>query len=190
MVVKLYFVTGNEHKLLEAREVLKPYGFLVERLRARKLEIQSDSLVEIVKVAVQSLGDVGVPVFVEDAGLFIGALNGFPGPYSAYVYRTIGVSGILKLMEGVENRSAYFESAVALRMPNGEVEVFVERVKGFISTEARGTGGFGFDPIFIPEGHTRTFAEMSLHEKNTLSHRAKALRSMAEWLKRKLRAIS
>ena len=121
---------------------------------------------------------------VEDAGLFIEALKGFPGPYSSYVYKTLGVQGILKLMEGVKRREAYFLSAIAYAEPGLEPKVFLGKVEGFIVPEARGSKGFGFDPIFQPKGSEKTFAEMGVEEKNRFSHRAKALSALAEWLKR------
>ena len=150
----------------------------------KKLEIQSSSLEEIIKYAADYLFKMNFcNFFIEDAGLFIDHLNGFPGPYSSYVYKTIGVDGILKLMDGISNRSAYFLSVVGLCFKD-VIKIFVGEVKGKISLEARGEKGFGFDPIFIPEGYEETFAQMDLEKKNSMSHRAKALRKMAEYLKK------
>ena len=119
---------------------------------------------------------------MEDAGLFVEALNGFPGPYSKYVYTTVGIKGILNLMKNVTNRSAYFMSAVSFGNPNEEPFCFVGKADGKLSLDERGTSGFGYDPIFIPsEGDGRTFAEMTTDEKNGYSHRAKALRKFAKW---------
>jgi len=95
------------------------------------------------------------------------------------VYKTIGIQGILKLLEGVENRRACFKSAVAVVLENTIITSTGE-VCGEISREPRGNQGFGFDPIFIPSGETRTFGEMSIQEKNRYSHRAKAVRSVFE----------
>ena len=181
MIVLL--ATKNPHKLAEARVVLSPLGLEVRLLDVRKLEIQSNSLAEIARFAAENIrASAGAPVLVEDAGLFIDALGGFPGPYSAYVYSTIGLRGVLKLMEGVEDRRARFESAVAVKTPKGEVEVFVGAVEGVIAREPRGTRGFGFDPIFVPKGYSRTFAEMTIEEKCRVSHRARALRAAAAWI--------
>lgn len=180
------FVTTNRGKYEEASKLLRSFGIEVEWVNQECVEIQSDSLEEIAKQSAQEAAQkLGRPVFVEDAGLFVEALRGFPGPYSSYVYKTIGVLGVLKLMEGVENREAYFESVVAFCDPvRGELEAFSGRVYGRISLEPRGSYGFGYDPIFIPlEGDGRTFAEMSTEEKNALSHRARALRAFANWLR-------
>lgn len=181
--MKIYFLSKNEHKLREIRRFLEPYGFEVEIMFEDKVEIQSDNLAEIVKKAVEFVGRRDHAFFAEDAGLFIDHLNGFPGPYSSYVYKTIGIDGILKLMLGVKNRKATFRSAIALFHPElDEIKVFEGDVEGVISTEKRGAGGFGFDPIFIPRGESRTFAEMSLEEKNKYSHRARAVKKMLDFL--------
>lgn len=181
-VTVVFFATGNRHKVEEVKRILHPYGFEVVQLKTRKLEIQSDDLGEIASYAVSSLQTEKRPVFVEDAGLFIHALNGFPGPYSSYVYKTIGVRGILKLMEKVKDRRAYFLSAIALLDKRDNIYEFIGRVEGKIAHKARGSGGFGFDPIFVPEGSDLTFAEMSLDEKNKFSHRARAAEKLAIWL--------
>ncbi len=137
--------------------------------------------------AIDAAKKCNLPVIVEDAGLFIKALNGFPGPYSSYVNKTIGVEGILKLMRGIKDRTAYFFSVVAFYDPDiNELEFFYGKVEGEIAEEARGKSGFGFDPIFTPiEGDGRTFAEMGVEEKNKFSHRSKALRKFAKWYKQK-----
>jgi XTP/dITP diphosphohydrolase len=178
-----FFVTGNVHKFNEARLILTEYKVVVAMLRIEAVEIQDDSLESIAKAsAIDVVKKCGLPVFVEDAGLFIEALNGFPGPYSSYVYRTIGTKGILKLMENVGKRDAYFQSVVAFSSPEEAPKCFQGRAKGKISMEERGSSGFGFDPIFEPSGrHKRTFAEMTTTEKNEYSHRAEALRKFAKW---------
>ncbi|MGC9170034.1 MAG: XTP/dITP diphosphatase [Thermoproteus sp.] len=180
--MRIYLATSNPHKVAEARHVLGEYSIEVEQKDVEKLEIQADDVEAVAEVAARRLCELGEElVAVEDAGLYIDALNGFPGPYSEYVYRTLGIAGILKLMAGVENRSAHFKSAVAICV-EGSVKVFAGIAEGFIIGEPRGSGGFGFDPIFVPAGHTKTFAEMSLEEKSALSHRGKAFRALAEWL--------
>jgi len=177
-------LTRNEEKLREFRELGSEYGIEVVEVGLPKKEIQAETLEE---VALYSAANASPLVkglfFAEDAGLFIDALKGFPGVYSAYVLKTIGVSGILKLMEGVQMRDAFFKSVIALRVPGEGIKIFRGEVKGGISFEARGSGGFGFDPIFVPEGEIRTFAEMSVREKNMFSHRAAAFRAMADWLR-------
>ena len=178
-----YFVTSNIHKFLEARNVLSEYKLATAKLRVEAVEIQDDSLENIAKYSANdAVKNCGLPIFVEDAGLFVEALGGFPGPYSKYVFSTVGVKGVLKLMEGVENRDAYFLSVVAFGSPTEQPTCFVGKVKGKLSLDMQGTSGFGYDPIFVPsEGDGRTFAEMTTGEKNGISHRAEALRKFAEW---------
>ncbi len=175
-------ISKNPGKLREIRLVLAKFGFEVEPVDEKKLEVQSESLEEIAKTAAEHLlGRVSEPFVVEDSGLFIASLKGFPGPYSSYVYRTIGCEGILKLMREVEDRHAKFVCAAALGFEES-VLVFRGEVEGMISYEPRGQGGFGFDPIFVPLGCSKTFAEMTLEEKGSVSHRSKALELLARFL--------
>jgi len=178
-----FFVTGNVHKFNEARLILGEYKVATAMLKIEAVEIQDDNLENIAKAsATDAAKNCSLPIIVEDAGLFIEALNGFPGPYSSYVYRTIGTRGILKLMENVDKRNAHFQSIVAFSSPEEAPKCFHGEAKGKIAMEERGKFGFGFDPIFEPSsGGKRTFAEMATTEKNEHSHRAKALRKFAKW---------
>lgn len=173
--------TSSDHKYAEAKEVLKKYGIELDRLSIERIEIQADDPELIAEYSLKQL-DIDIPILIEDAGLYIDKYYGFPGPYSSYTLRTISNEGILKLMEGEEERGAKYISAVAYR--NGNISMtFRGEVKGSISHEERGKNGFGYDPIFIPEeGDGRTFAEMSPQEKSKISHRARAFRKLAEWL--------
>ncbi len=182
--MRIYLATSNKHKLAEARHVLSKYSIEVEQKQVKKLEVQADDVERIAEEAAKRLCEQGEDLtVVEDAGLYINALNGFPGPYSEYVYKTLGIPGILKLMDGVADRSAYFKSAVAV-CAGSSVRVFVGIAEGNIAEEPRGSGGFGFDPIFIPLGLNKTFAEMTLEEKGEISHRGRAFKALAEWLKK------
>lgn len=189
-----FFVTTNIHKFNEARRVLAEYKIAVAMLRIKAAEIQDDSLENIAKAsAIDAVEECGLPIIVEDAGLFIKRLNGFPGPYSSYVYRTLGNKGILKLMENVSERDAYFQSVLAFHSAEEKSpKCFHGEVEGKISLEERGNQGFGFDPIFKPfepsekKVGNKTFGEMTADQKNQLSHRARALRKFAEWYKREI----
>jgi len=185
----IFFATNNVHKFNEARRVLAEHKIAVGMLRIKSLEIQSERLEDIAGASViDAFEKCHLPIIVEDAGLFVDALNGFPGPYAAYVYRTIGNQGLLRLMENVEIRKARFESVIAylskdLKSPKcfkGEVqgEIMIEQKKG------KESSGFGFDPIFKPNRASKTFAEMSISEKNRFSHRAEAFRAFADWYKK------
>lgn len=188
--VKLWFLTSNRHKYMEVEPIARKYGVELEMLPGEKVEIQSSSLREIALYSLlEAYKQYRKPLMVEDAGLFIEALNGFPGPYSSYVYKTIGVNGVLKLMEGIEDRRAYFRSVVAIIY---EPYIVVEEntVYGEIALEPRGDKGFGFDPIFKPMGLEKTFGEMSVSEKNMYSHRAGCVKKAFSKLVRLLKTYN
>ncbi|MEM2740122.1 MAG: XTP/dITP diphosphatase [Candidatus Bathyarchaeia archaeon] len=175
------FATGNPKKAEEVQRILRPYGIEVDIARVRKIEVQDESIERIAAFSARMLSKrIGKPLIVEDTGLFIDALKGFPGPYSAYIYRTIGLAGILKLMEGIDNRGATFKCVVAYCEPGGRPIVFKGEVKGCIAYEVRGDAGWGYDPIFRPEGFSRTYAELGVY-KDEVSHRAEAFREFARW---------
>jgi len=119
------------------------------------------------------------PLIVDDTAFSIKALNGFPGPYAAYVLDTLGNAGILKLMEGAADRSASFTTAIAFA--DAEIiKVFSGTINGTLTTAPRGKNGFGYDPIFaLPDG--RTLAELPIGEKSAISHRANALSAFKDW---------
>lgn len=182
----IFFATNNINKFKEARSELAKHRISVGMLRLKTLEIQSESLEEIAKAsAIEAYKKCNLPTIVEDAGLFVEALKGFPGPYASYVYKTIGNKGLLRLMENLENRKAVFRSVIAYCSSDFTSPIcFVGEVEGEIVRRERTSEnkfGFGFDPVFKPLNSTKTFAEMSTAEKNTFSHRAKALRKFAEW---------
>ena len=184
----IFFATGNFNKFNEGRKTLAEYGITTAMLKAKNLEIQSDSLREIAEAsAIDAYNACHLPIVVEDAGLFVETLKGFPGPYAAYVYKTISNPGILKLMEEKKNRKATFRSSLAYYDGQSTPSSFEGEAQGAIVFNERwGTGkiGFGFDPIFSPEGSQKTFAEMSTEEKNGFSHRADAFRKFAQWYKK------
>ena len=184
----VFFATNNVNKFNEAREVLAECKIAVGMLRVKSLEIQSDSLEEIAEASVKEAFErYRLPMVVEDAGLFVEALNGFPGPYSAYVYRTIGNEGLLRLMEKTDDRKATFNSVIAYFSSQLKSPICFEgSVSGKIVHEERKTDnkmGFGFDPIFKPDTSNKTFAQMTVAEKCRGSHRAAALRKFAAWYK-------
>ncbi len=185
----VFFVTGNFHKFNEVRSMLSPLGLAVGMLRIKGNEIQSDYPTEIAMAsAVEAFNRVHLPLIVEDAALFVDALEGFPGPYAAYAYKTIHNKGILKLMENISNRKATFHSSIVYLDEKNKPQVFEGEAKGEITQTERvgdGKAGFGFDPIFQPSEAEKTFAEMTLEEKNDFSHRAMAIKKFAKWYKKR-----
>jgi XTP/dITP diphosphohydrolase len=151
----------------------------IDFLHTHLIEIQSDSLEEIAREkAKAAFAKVGRQVIVEDDGLFINSLSGFPGQYSSFVFKTIGNDGILKLLAGSTKRSAYFLSLIAFY--DGRIlSISKGRVNGRI-TDRITEGGWGYDPIFVPDGTNLTFAELK-KSKNEYSHRKRALEKFALW---------
>lgn len=178
---KIIFVTGNAHKVKEAGDILSPLGISVEQNNCGYPELQEDELEKIADFGAECAADhLGSEVMVDDSGLFIRALGGFPGPYSAYVFDTLGNDRILKLMEGETDRKAVFRCVIGYCRPGEKARLFRGEVDGKISLVGRGVAGFGYDPIFEVGG--MTFGEMVDDEKNVLSHRYRALLKFAEWL--------
>lgn len=179
-----FFVSNNVHKFHEMRSVLGECKIATALLRVKSPEIQDDDIKNIAKIsAMRGAKKCNLPIIVEDAGLFIEALSGFPGPYSSYVYHALGIRGILKLMEDVDKRNAYFRSVVAFcDLEEDLLKCFHGKIEGSITREERGSSGFGFDPLFMPLNcRGKTFAEMSMKEKNNNSHRAEAFQKFARW---------
>ncbi len=180
--MEMFFVTHNEAKFTEAKHVAEEYNLSIDWFNLEYEEIQEHSLEPIAKSSCLKLVQENPQLrdkhfFLEDAGLFIDALKGFPGPFSSYIYKTLGNDGILLLMDGKKNRSAQFESVVAFYR-DGKVNLYKAITKGTIVKTKQGDQGFGFDPIFQPLESDLTFAEMSLKTKNLYSHRQKSLREL------------
>ncbi len=154
-------------------------GIKIEWIRMKYDELQEDTVTRISLKSMETLmGRIEGDFFIEDTGLFIENLGGFPGPYASYVQKTIGNNGILKLL-GYQGSPAYFETCATL-FYKGEIKQFTGILKGRISSIPKGNSGFGYDPIFIPEAEERTLAEMDINEKNSISHRVRALSRMIE----------
>jgi len=179
----VYFATGNKGKFVEAASIARVFGITLKQMKSEKIEIQSDKLEDIAAFAAKCASEAERhAVLAEDAGLFVNSLRGFPGPYSAYVFKTLGTKGILNLLKSARDRRASFRAVVSYAKPRNPPVTFDGEVKGIITRKSRGTRGFGFDPIFIPDQcDGRTFAQMDTLEKNLLSHRAKAFVKFFTW---------
>ena len=191
MKTTLCFATNNAHKLEEIQAILGDSFDLLslkdincnEELPETGDTLEANSLQKA-----QYLYDhYQVNCFADDSGLEVNALGGEPGVYSA---RYAGeqrshpdnINLLLKNLLGKSDRSAQFRTVITL-IQNGEISQFEGAIKGQIIEDLRGTDGFGYDPIFMPEGFERTFAEMSLEEKGKISHRAKAFEKLVDYLK-------
>ena len=172
----LFFVSSNNHKYREAKKILDSFGINLGFLKSTLEEIQSNSLHDIaIAKAQDAFSKFKKPIIIEDDGLFIDSLDGFPGPYSSYVFKTIGNKGILDLIKN--NRKAKFVSIITY-CDKTLLESFDGKQNGIISKTQKGKG-WGYDPIFIPNDFKKTFAE--LNNKNELSHRYKALKKFSKW---------
>lgn len=190
---KLVFATNNRHKL---EEVSAMTGDTVKIVSLAEIGCH-DNIPETADTfqgnALQKAAYVyehfGLPCFADDSGLEVDCLEGIPGVLSARYAGEHGnseanIAKLLDAMKGSENRKADFKTVVALILPDGKTEFFEGRVDGVITMEKRGEGGFGYDPIFIPDGYDKTFAELGENIKNKISHRAKAIAALCEYLKR------
>lgn len=172
----LFFVSSNSHKYHEAKIILDSLGINLGFLKSNLEEIQSNSLGAIaIAKARDAFSKFKKPVIVEDDGLFINSIDGFPGPYSSYVFKTIGNKGILNLLK--TNRKAKFVSIITY-CDKTILQSFEGKLNGKISKIQKGTG-WGYDPIFIPNNSKKTFAE--INNKNKLSHRFNALKKFSIW---------
>ena len=176
---ELFFVSSNENKFQEAERILSNFGMQINFFKTTLEEIQSNDLNDIAEQkAINAYEIVKKPIIIEDDGLFIDSLNGFPGPYSSYVYDTIGNKGIMNLLENSEVRDAKFVSIIAYCDNDCDVKLFESSIPGKISSIIE-KGGWGYDPIFIPDGESKTYANVS--DKDKFSHRSAALTKFSNW---------
>ncbi len=195
--MRIIFATGNAGKMREIREIMEGTGY--EVLSMKEAGVAADpeengksflenAMIKAKAVAQNAPEDI---VLADDSGLVVDALNGEPGIYSArYMGRDtsydIKNNAIIDRLEGVpdEKRTARFTAAIAAVFPDGTTREVEAHMEGKIGYKIAGANGFGFDPIFIPEGYDVTSAEISAEEKNSISHRGKALRAMKEEIDR------
>lgn len=188
--MKLVFATNNKHKLDEMRAIL---GGKVELLSLSDIDCHdeipetADTLEGNALIKARYIFDkYGLSCFADDTGLEVDALDGAPGVYSArYAGENndseANVAKLLHNLTGKSCRDAQFRTVIALIL-NGEEKLFDGVVRGSISEERRGVGGFGYDPVFVPEGYTLSFAEMPAEQKNGISHRARAAAALNSYL--------
>ncbi len=190
----LCFATNNLHKIQEVQAIvgnsfsllsLRDIGCL-EELPEEQTTIEGNSL----QKAQYVFEKFKVACFADDSGLEVEALNGEPGVYSAMYggpqrSHSDNIDKLLAALTGIENRRAHFKTVITLIQDN-ERHQFIGLLPGTIVTERRGANGFGYDPIFVPDGYSVSLAEMTLAEKNKISHRAKAIQQLIAYLKFKM----
>ena len=180
MSLPLTFYTTNKGKVAELAAQLAQVGLAVRQDARGYPEVQADTLEEVAQAGADWLLANGAtpPFLLEDSGLFVDGLNGFPGVYSRHALDTLGLPGLLALLRGVpaSGRAARFEACLLYVDPAGRRHAFTGRCAGRIAEAGTGAGGFGFDPLFVPDGGDgRTFAAMAPGEKAVLGHRGRAV---------------
>lgn len=187
--MKIVLASSNEHKVKEINEIVLDYDleFILPPKGFDPIE-DGETFEENSFIKAHEAWELSKTwTLADDSGLCIEALGGAPGIYSARYAENPKkrIDRVLTEMEGKENRNAYFACAMTLINPNGDVAFACKGIcKGSIATQASGHNGFGYDPIFLLEGDTRTMAELSEEEKNKVSHRARALEQVLEFLKK------
>ncbi len=189
-ITELVLATANEHKAREIKQVLMGINILPRPSELGEIDEIGDSLEENALLKADAVKDyTKKAALADDTGLEIDALGGKPGVHSARFAHCLAsdaenVAHVLKLMENQSNRQAKFVTVIALSIPDGDHIIAKGEVRGEIAFEETGSNGFGYDSIFIPiEGDGRTFGEMSSDEKNSISHRGRALRAFFDQLK-------
>lgn len=188
--MEICFATHNENKIREVRSLLHPIKIvgLTELGQHEEIPETGQNLDENSLLKAQFLfSKFKVNCFADDTGLEVESLNGAPGVYSARYAgdkkdNQANIDLLLQNLEGIEDRNARFRTVISLIL-NGETFTFEGIVNGRITENISGSEGFGYDPIFIPDGYDITFAEMSLEEKNSISHRGKAIKKLVDYLR-------
>lgn len=184
--ITINFVTSNKGKVKEFKQILEP-EIKVNHIEMSYPEIRSEDSAEIARHSAEVLAKkLKKNIVVEDSGLFIKALNDFPGTYSAIIHKKIGLRGIIKLTEGVKNRECAYKSAVAYCEPGKKPISFLGEEKGNVAESIRGNFGFGHDPIFIPKGSDKTYGEME-NAGDIKKFRRKGVLKLKDYLLKKKR---
>ena len=181
--MQINLVTSNLGKVKEFNVILGN-SIIINHIQKEYKELRSDDPEEITKDAAKRVAEeLKKPIVVEDSGLFIEALNDFPGTCSAYIHKRIGLKGILKLMENIDDRTCYYRSAVGYCEPGKAPISFFGEEKGTVAKEVKGNYGFGHDPIFIPENSKEPYGEIDNCE-NLKRFRKIAVEKLKNYLKR------
>lgn len=183
--MRLYFATSNPGKVDDVRTLLTGTDIAVEQLDVEMTEPSVDDLETIarakVKQAWEATQNNDAFIMADDSGLFVDVLNGFPGPQTAFFDEKVGKEKLLNLFDEDDPRDAAFRTAIACYDPESrDVRTFTGACRGTI-VPPRGEGGFGYDPMFLPDGHEKTFAE-DMDHKQQVSHRKEAMAQLREWL--------
>jgi len=195
---KLLVASSNPKKVKEIEEIFRPLG-IEDFIPPQKLEVKEWANTFIGNAYLKAKAyyeRFKIPTLADDSGLIVDALFPYPGVYSSRFYQLevfgkeepypsedeANIRKLLKVLKGQKNRSARFVSTIVLYLEEGKMLSAEGEVKGYITDTPKGDGGFGYDPIFVPEGYNKTFAQMTSEEKHKISHRGKALRNLYKLL--------
>ena len=186
MEKEITYVTGNWAKIASAKQALEPLGFIINFKKIETPEIQADDVTDVAKYSAKWASEkLKCDVLKNDSGLFIEGLKGFPGVYTHYADETIGVDGVLKMMDGMKNRNAYFKESLAYCEYGKEPVVFEGITKGRIDVKKSGQYGWSWDYVFIPDGQEKTFARFPDEERWNLWNSVHAYHELAKYLENK-----
>ena len=193
MLKELIFASHNKGKIKEIKELLTPLNITVKTsddIEIPDVEETGTTFAENSLLKSSAIAKMtGIACIADDSGLCVDALNGAPGVYSArYAPNRDFDKGMEKLLTEMKessnkSRSAHFSCVISLAYPDGKYEIFEGRVDGHIAEKKQGNGGFGYDPLFIPDGFDKSFAELGSEVKNSISHRARAMQKLLAYLK-------
>lgn len=191
-IKQLIFASHNPGKIAEIKELLAPYGIEVLSSADAGLpdvEETGKTFEENAYIKARAAAQARhIPCIADDSGLCVDAIGGKPGVYTARYAPNrdfdLGMDKLLKELNDTnpQNRAAHFSCVIVIAYPDGAYKAFEGRVDGNIATQKTGKAGFGYDPIFIPTGYTRSFAEFSSEEKNKISHRGRALQKFIDFI--------
>lgn len=185
----IYFVTGSSNKVKELNDKIKlPQGMSIKQLDIDLPEYQGSCGEEIARAkcneAETKIPDDAFAFFVEDTSMGFDALGGLPGPFIKWFLKPVGLDGLVKMISGFENKGAVAKCIIVFAIRKGSCFEYTTIQGATCGTivKPRGASNFGWDPIFQPEGCSKTYAEMTVAEKNELSHRAKAVAELTKFL--------
>ena len=178
--MEIVFVTGNKNKFSEAEKILRDFGIVIKRKKIYVEEIQELDVSLVAKrKAEEAYRELGMPLIVEDTGIEVKGMNGYPGALVKHFYEAMTPHGMVEFLRKRDSRTtgitavAYFDGKT--------MKVFEGRIEGRIAGDVRGGDSFDWDSFFIPEGYGKTYSQLGIDEKNKISQRRKALEKFAEW---------
>ncbi len=186
--MELYFVTENKHKFSEMKEMLAACGI---KLKQKKMKLQEPDLASQEEVALtkakQAFAELKRPLIVEDTGVYFNAYRNFPGHLAKRIYESIGFDGLIALIKAAKNKRAYFKTVICYVGKKGKYKIFSGEMRGRLIERVvlPKKDRLPYEKIFVPEGFKKAVVQLSIREKNKISHRAKATTKLGKWLSKR-----